>query len=75
MIALYSELFKLIKNKTQVWEDKVSGAEKMSDLQRETMLELKDELVSQIYKTVEALATGGTTASSIAEADDDQSEE
>lgn len=75
VIALYSELFKLIKSKTQLWEDKVSGADKLSDVQRETMLDLKDDLLSQIYKMVEELETGRMTASSIAEADDDESEE
>lgn len=75
VIALYSELFKLIKSKAQLWEDRVTRADTLSDVQRELFLELKDDLLAEIYKLVEELEAGRMTASSIAEADDDQSEE
>lgn len=75
VIALYSELFKLIKSTSLLWEDRVSRADKLSDAQRETLVELKDDLLTQIHNIVEELAAGRMTASSIAEADNDESEE
>lgn len=75
VIALYGELFKLIKSKTQLWADSVENVEALTEPQREMLVELVDDLISNIYKTVEELETGRMTASSIAEADDDESEE
>lgn len=74
VIAVFGEVFKLIKGKSQLWEDSLDTVEVLSDLQRETLSELVNDLMAQIFKMLEDLESGRATASQIAEADDEQEE-
>ncbi len=74
VIAVFGEVFKLIKNKSQLWADAIDAVELMSDPQREALSDLVNDLMGQIFKMVEDLESGSTTAAQIAEADDDTEE-
>lgn len=74
VIAVFGEVFKLIKSKTQLWADNVDGIDALTDPQREAISELVSDLLASIFKSLEDLETGRTTPSQIAEGDDDQEE-
>lgn len=72
VIAVFGEVFKLIKTKTQLWADTVDGVDTLSDPQREALGDLVNDLLTQIYKSLEDLELGKMTRSSAAEGDDDE---
>lgn len=72
VIAVFSEVFKLIKNKSLLWIDSVNEVDKLSDEQEEALRENVRQLLSSIYEMVQKLATNQMTPSQIAEADDDE---
>lgn len=74
VIAVFGEVFKLIKSKSQLWADSLDTVEVLSDAQRETLTDLVNDLMSQIFKMLEDLESGRATAGQIAEADDDAEE-
>ena len=74
VIAVFGEVFKLIKSKTQLWSDEVDAVETLTDLQRDAISERVNDLLSLIFKALEDLETGKATPSQIAEGDDDEEE-
>lgn len=75
VIAVFGEVFKLIKSTTQLWGDSLDNVDTLSDPQRETLTVLVDDLTGQIFKTLEDLESGKATPAQIAEADEDEEAE
>jgi hypothetical protein len=74
VIAVFGEVFKLIKSKTQLWADEVDSIDTLSDPQREKIVDLVTDLLGHIFKSLEDLETAKATPSQIAEGEDDQEE-
>ena len=71
VIAVFGEVFKLIKSKTQLWANTIDSVESLSNIQRDTLTDLVDELLGAVFKSLEDLESGKATPAQIAEADDD----
>lgn len=75
VIAVFGEMFKLIKSKSQLWGDSIEKVGVLSDPQREKLRDLVDDLTGQIFEALANLESGQSTPSQIAEVDDDDIEE
>lgn len=75
VIAVFGEMFKLIKTKSQLWGDSIDKVEVLSDAQRNTLQTLVDDLIGQIFNALVDLESGKATPSQLAEVDDDDTEE
>lgn len=71
VIAVFGEVFKLIKNKTRLWQNSISSVEALSIAQIEVLQNLTEDLLDKIYQSLLALESGSKTPSQLAEVDDD----
>lgn len=71
VIAVFGEVFKLIKNKTRLWQNSVSSVEALSNAQAEALQALTEDLLDKIYQSLLALESGSKTPSQLAEVDDE----
>lgn len=74
VVAVFGEVFKLIKNKTRLWQNSISSVEAMSQTQTDELQNLVEDLLDKIYQTLTALESGSATASQLAEVDEDAEE-
>lgn len=72
VIAVFGELFKLIKNKATLWVDTVSQSDTLSNEQDATLRDCVDDLMSQIHGMVLKLESAQSTPSQLAAFGDDE---
>lgn len=71
VIAVYGELFKLIKTQSRLWANSIDAVEKLTPAQTEALQDLVDSLLDKIHQSVVALESKQKTPAQIAEVDDD----
>lgn len=75
VIAVFGEVFKLIKNRTRLWQNSIAAVEALTPAQTEVLQTLTDDLLDKIFQSLEALESGQATASQLAEADEEEDDE
>jgi hypothetical protein len=74
VITVFGEVFKMIKNQSQLWSDTLESTAGLSDEQRILLGELVDDLMGKIFDSLTALKEGKATPSQLAEVEEDDVE-
>jgi len=74
VITVFGEVFKMIKNQSQLWSDTLESTAGLSDEQRILLGELVDDLMGKIFDSLTALKEGKATPSQLAEVEEDDAE-
>ena len=74
VIAVFGEVFKMIKNQSQLWSDTLESTTGLTDEQRTLLGELVDDLMGKIFESLTALKEGKATPSQLAEVEDEDVE-
>lgn len=75
VVAVFGEVFKLIKNKTRLWQNSIAAVESLSPEQTEMLQTLTEDLLDKIYQSLVALESGQSTPSQLAEAEENGEDE
>lgn len=72
VIAVFGEVFKLIKNQSQLWGDTLETTVGLSDEQRLLLVDLVEDLMGKIFDQLTSLKEGKMTPSQLAEVDEEE---
>lgn len=72
VIAVFGEVFKLIKNQSQLWADTLETTAGLTDEQRLLLSDLVEDLMGKIFDQLTALKEGKSTPSQLAEVDEEE---
>lgn len=70
VLAVFGEVFKLVKNQSQLWSDSLETETGLTDEQRAILSDLVDDLMGKIFSMLGALKERKTTPSQLAEVEE-----